>query len=336
MLQTLFKAFRAIVFFLIGFFGVCILAGCYQGARLDNQPVTANDCHWVNHAAGKTCVPNRIERLVVLNRGSFDNAIALGLQPVATVTVQRLENLFSDQLSGVVDLGSTDSPNLERMLQLRPDLILGFEKQRRVYNQASQIAPTVLIPSEHSGDWKERFSFTANALDKSDQAKEVIDAYNSRLEDFKRAMGGDSSSPTQSDNSNPTISIVRIYPDKITLYTNVGFIGTILEDAGLPRPPSQDLNLEETQASGFSPIQYTISREAFDKADGDTIFVIVGNRDEKIDDVLTELKADPLWSQLKAVQHNAVYKVGDHWVGSGPIAANVVIDDLYKYLVNTP
>ncbi|NJR38046.1 MAG: hypothetical protein HC781_03330 [Leptolyngbyaceae cyanobacterium CSU_1_4] len=39
----------------------------------------------------------------------------------------------------------------------------------------------------------------------------------------------------------------------------------------------------------------------------------------------------PIWSQLKAVQNNQVYKV--NWTVGGVIGANRIIDDLSKYLV---
>ncbi|UKO96864.1 hypothetical protein [Nostoc sp. UHCC 0870] len=42
----------------------------------------------------------------------------------------------------------------------------------------------------------------------------------------------------------------------------------------------------------------------------------------------------PLWKQLNAVQAGKVYKVeNSYWGGSGYIAANLVLDDLFKYLV---
>ncbi|PSB23096.1 iron-siderophore ABC transporter substrate-binding protein, partial [filamentous cyanobacterium CCP2] len=44
----------------------------------------------------------------------------------------------------------------------------------------------------------------------------------------------------------------------------------------------------------------------------------------------------PLWSTLSAVQQGRVYEVPGYWIGDGPIAANAVIDDLFKYLVETP
>ncbi|MEO0834640.1 MAG: ABC transporter substrate-binding protein, partial [Cyanobacteria bacterium J06642_3] len=135
------------------------------------------------------------------------------------------------------------------------------------------------------------------------------------------------------DPSETTVSIVRIYPIQVNLYTKAGFIGTVLEDAGLSRPPSQDLDLEETKRLTGDTIQYTISQEVIDKADGDAVFVIVGSWDEKIKEVLASLKADPLWAKLNAVQHGKVYEVGDYWIGTGAIAANVVLDDLEKYLI---
>ena len=98
-------------------------------------------------------------------------------------------------------------------------------------------------------------------------------------------------------------------------------------------PPSQDLDLEETKALASNPIQYTISEEVIDKADGDVVFVAVGNWDDKIQEVLTSLKTDPLWAKLEAVEQGKVYEVGDYWIGTGVIAANAVLDDLFEYLV---
>jgi len=49
---------------------------------------------------------------------------------------------------------------------------------------------------------------------------------------------------------------------------------------------------------------------------------------------LEQLKASPLWRNLKAVKENKVYVVPSYWIGSGMLAANAIIDDLFKYLTN--
>lgn len=47
------------------------------------------------------------------------------------------------------------------------------------------------------------------------------------------------------------------------------------------------------------------------------------------------MKTNPLWQKLKAVQNNRVYLVPDYWIGSGILAANAIVDDLYKYLLDS-
>jgi iron complex transport system substrate-binding protein len=52
---------------------------------------------------------------------------------------------------------------------------------------------------------------------------------------------------------------------------------------------------------------------------------------------LAKLKQKPLWQRLQAVQQNRVYIVSfSNWTGGSLLAANAVIDDLFKYLVNSP
>jgi iron complex transport system substrate-binding protein len=270
---------------------------------------------------GETCVPLNPQRIVVLDSEMLEAAIALDKKPVGSP----LEYVMSPvPTEGIENLGDVDAINLERVLALKPDLILGLADFTAPYSQLSQIAPTVLLDFEHSGEWKERFVFVGEVLGKSEEVDRVMSNYYQRAKEFQEKMTA--SKETE-------VSVVRIYPTQINLYTKAGFPGTILEDAGLSRPASQDLNLEETKGLADNPIQYSISEEVINKADGDAVFVVVGNWDDKIQEVLTSLKTDPLWTKLEAVEQGKVYEVGDYWIGTGVIAANAMLDDLFEYLV---
>ena len=48
----------------------------------------------------------------------------------------------------------------------------------------------------------------------------------------------------------------------------------------------------------------------------------------------TRIKANPLWAQLGAVQSDRAFEVGDHWLGSGLVAANACLDDLFRLLLD--
>jgi iron complex transport system substrate-binding protein len=332
------KTHDLVLLFLLGTLIVCFIPACSDktsntSLKPDFVLLTEN-CRSIKHAVGETCVRLNSKRIVVLDNVTLENTLALDQKPVGGPL--KYVNPVVRKLTGeIVDVGTEGGVSLERILALKPDLILGLAHNAQLYPQLSQIAPTVLVSFEHSGEWKEISTFLGEVLGKSEQVEQLMAKYSHRLKDFKaRMVLGTSARKNRLKQSQ--VSVVRLYPDKITLYTKPGFIGTVLEDADLLRPPSQDLNLEKTQALTGDTIQYSISKEVFDKADGDAIFVMVGNWDSKIHEVLTFVKADPLWLKLDAVRQDKVYEVGDHWVGSSFIAANAVLDDLEKYLINIP
>lgn len=325
------KVFRLFLLFVLGYLVVVVLAACQS----QNSELTSNkSCHWVEHMAGKTCVPDQIERLVTLDSPSFEYAIALGLKPVGTVDKQRLTSYLQDQLEGVIDVGESGEPNLERVLTLKPDLILGLNSNNQhIYRQAAQIAPTVLLEFEHSGLWKEVFHAYSETLHREDVEQQVMANYRQRLQEFKQRFEA-SPAPKQPPFQ---VSVVRIYPARINLYFRESFPGIVLRDAGLARPEAQDISASEAQRRYQNPIQASISLEALDQADGDALFVWTSEStpEEKqtAQQKWEELQADPLWQQLNAVQNNRVYFVPSYWIGSGPLAANAILDDLFKYLI---
>lgn len=299
---------------------VIALAACNSNTSDESNSALTENCRVVRHAMGETCVPFNPQRIVALDPVMLEATIALDIKPVGS-PIEFAPPFTSTE--SIDDLGDPNAINIERLLALKPDLILGINDSPPLYSQLSQIAPTVLLDFQHSGEWKELFTLAGDVLGKSEEVERVMADYYQRAKEFQQKVNA----------SDIEVSIVRIYPTQVALYTKVGFPGTILEDAGLSRPPSQDLNLEETRALNFSTIQYLVSREVLDKADGDVIFVSVGNWDDKIQEVLASLKTDPLWAKLNAVEQGTVYEVGDYWIGSGAIAANAVLDDLEKYLI---
>jgi len=102
-------------------------------------------CRPVIHAAGTACVPEQIKRLVTLDETSFEFAVALGLRPIGTGNTSRSKLYLQDQIATVENIGRAGEPNLERVLALKPDLILGLDYHDDIYAQAAQIAPTLLI-----------------------------------------------------------------------------------------------------------------------------------------------------------------------------------------------
>ncbi len=196
--------------------------------------VEESACTPVKHFAGTTCVPNSFVRLVTLDSVAFEDAIALGVKPIGSVSSDLPAHL-SDRVIDVKNIGQTGEPNLENVVALKPDLIMGLDSYQQIYTQTSQIAPTVLFEFEHSGQWQEVFQTIGKILGREDTSQQVMDDYRKRLEEFKAKMGINANSSAL--NHPPKVSVIRIYPNSINLYLRDSFPGTVLQDAGLARPP---------------------------------------------------------------------------------------------------
>lgn len=268
---------------------------------------------------GKTCVPPNPQRVITLD--NVGNALALGIKPVGSYIDEETRAFLKDKITGIKHVFSQGEPNLEMVLSLKPDLILGSSYQRQIYSQLSQISPTVLAEYSTNEDWKKVLMKQAEALGKTDEATQLMSDYYARLEQFKAQMGARL--------QQTEVSVIRIYPGSFSLYTTDGFVSTILKDIGLRYPSVHDRY----------PIGESVPKEGIHDIDADVIFVwSYGNSTAIAQDAQTaleQIKTDPLWLQLDAVQQGKVYEVPSYWIGDSILAAHAVIDDLCKYLVES-
>ncbi|MFJ8665601.1 ABC transporter substrate-binding protein [Streptomyces sp. NPDC093600] len=270
----------------------------------------------LTHAMGRTEIKAAPKRVVVLDVGELDNVVSLGVKPVGYAPAEGDDGIpayLKKDAGDPKSVGTINNLNLEAIANLQPDLILGSQlRAADKYDELSKIAPTVF--SIRPGfTWKENYLLNAAALDKAADAKEKLAAYETKAKQLGTDVGPDK----------PTISMVRYLPGKIRLYAKASFIGTILQDAGLPRPKNQQV--DELAAE--------ISPEKIDQADADWIFTgVYGDPKATKRDTA---RANPLWKNLKAVKAGQAKDVPDEtwYLGLGVTAADSVLDDLRADLV---
>ncbi|WP_253274469.1 ABC transporter substrate-binding protein [Nostoc sp. PCC 7107] len=280
--------------------------------------LASKDCRVVQHTMGETCVPINPQRIVTFSLPTLGNAIALGVKPLGSTYVDMLDEhtYLKSKVKGINSLGIS-SPNLEKILLIKPDIIIGWNAERQFYPLLSQIAPTVLFNWQNK-TWRDLFDFVTQVLGKEEAAQQAWEHYHQRVEKLKAALGD--------RYKNKEISLVFLAPGVIFSETKNSFPDFILQDVGLQRPQAQN---------AIAPsAQLYFSLEELEKADGDVMFV--GTLTDDSQNFLEELKQKPLWKHLRAVQQNHVYPINYlTWRGGNLLAADAVIDDLYKYLVNT-
>ncbi|MGC1310557.1 MAG: iron-siderophore ABC transporter substrate-binding protein [Phormidesmis sp.] len=299
----------------------CGVTSSQQPSVSSERPVASQaDCRQVQHAMGETCVPVDPQRVITLDPGSLGNAIALGIQPIGGVTLgNTLPDYLQDKATELELLGHPNQPSLEKITRVRPDLIL-TDTRADLYEQFQAIAPTVAsedwLEPEPEPLWKRDLKLHGEALNKSEQVQQLLSDYDRRTRDFQQQMG-DRLPQTQ-------VSVVNFRADHARIYLKDSFIGTILQDAGLPRAIAQD-------KPGFVE---RISLETIPQLDADVMFLIVSDPDEP--KILDQFINSPLWAQLNVVQQDRVYLVSaDTWInGWNILGVQQVLDDLFNHLMS--
>lgn len=140
----------------------------------------------VEHKYGTTEITKEPKRVVTLGLSDQDAVLAFGVKPVGAV------DWFKERPYGLwpwtKDLWGKDTPeivgerddfDLEKVLNLKPDLILalysGMTKEQ--YGELSKIAPTVGQPkdfADYGAPWQDMTRMAGKALGRADEADKLI------------------------------------------------------------------------------------------------------------------------------------------------------------------
>lgn len=269
----------------------------------------------VTHARGVTEISGSPQRVVVLDTGELDAVVALGVTPVGAVSAQPgggLQSYLADRTRDTQVVGTIAAPNLEAIAALDPDLILSNQvRHPEIYEQLGAIAPTVYA-ARVGVAWKDTLRLAGDALGRRADADRLLAEHERKAAEVGRLFG---------DPAATRVSMVRFTGGTVRLYGRGSFIGTILDDAGFARPASQQV--QETFVE--------VAPEQIGLADGDLLFYAAYGQDGAAG--RAAVVAGPLWRELPVVAAGRAHEVSDDlwYLGIGPIAGGLVLDELARY-----
>jgi len=259
-----------------------------QATAGNGFPVTLTD------ANGQVTVPAAPVRVAALDESYVDAAIALETPVVAYTDYRAVAGGLPAYLgagaakyaSSAVSIGAITKPDLEKLVTLRPDLIVSAQvRHADIHSQLAAIAPTVFSVTT-GPTWKQNIRLLATALGKTALGEQKIGAYEARAKrvgDAIKAKLG----------RTPTISVVRFAGEPtVRVYTPNSFVGIVLADAGLAQSAA-------SQTSNPTNIANNLSQELIPQIDADHIFV-ASFADPKgvAAQVQGTFEANPLWARL--------------------------------------
>ncbi|MDG3008659.1 iron-siderophore ABC transporter substrate-binding protein [Rhodococcus sp. D2-41] len=273
----------------------------------------------VTDAAGTTAVPTDPTRIVVLDPSQLDAACALGLQDrvvgAATLNAGGGQPEYLGPVIGKVPaVGTLAAPDLGRIADLKPDLILGAASATpQLRDRLSAIAPTVLVDTSPTA-WRQSLLVDAAALGRAASGQDLLDRF-----DQDSAAAGKDLHATQTQ-----ASIVRFTGDAIELYGPASFAGQVLTDVGVQRPAPQ-------RFTDHPDVQIDTGR--LSEADGDVIYTSFAGA-QGLSHGKDVMETDA-WKDLGG-SLNRTFAVSDEiWIhGVGLVAARDIVDDLRLSLNN--
>ena len=243
------------------------------------------------HDLGTTKLKKVPKRIVILDNLYGEILNPLDITPVGATTgqadSQEFSTLFKKQYKDakVVSVGWQGSPDLDKIAELKPDLILMTGEQENLYEELSEIAPTVgyQINTDENWDYHETSLKVAEIFDKRDEMKKDLDRVDAReavfAENVKAKFG------------NQKLMYLRVTDNDIRYYA-YGHFGYLYD--------TYHFNRAET----FNPddMFQVIDPDKLKDINPD-LLIVQADSQELLDN---KLKNNPVWSSLKAVQNNKV------------------------------
>lgn len=296
----------------------------YSTTSLLEQNLSTSQCKLIKHELGETCVPVNPQRIIATDQVSLEALMALGLKPIGVpdpAFVASKASFLKDKMVGVTYIGKEHQFNLEKILNLHPDLIIGlYGVTSESYPLFSQIAPTVQLEYVHA-EWQETLQNIGELLGKSEQAKKLLADYKQRVKKLQNAL----------DNrlNKLEVSISRFHGQAQLpeFRSQFSFPGSVLQEVGLAMPDPQRQLIQTPDDTIVK-----LSLERIDLLDADVLFVAV---DPGARELFQKYQNTRLWRTMNVVQNQRVYSVdSSYWIFGNILSANAILDDLFKYLLN--
>ncbi|MEM6429248.1 MAG: ABC transporter substrate-binding protein [Deinococcota bacterium] len=254
------------------------------------------------HLLDTTCIPAAPQRIASLRGDSITTPLLDIGAPIKLTVMNRMEDgetyirgaadIFGDafiEASGVEYFSDRNPVDIEALAAAQPDLIIGRIWNEDIYNQLTQIAPTVIIPQNLP--YLEHLAWLADVSGRSDAYEAELARYEARIAEAKEVIG---------DPSAITLSRFDMWDDGLWYYPNWGAIDQVINDIGFGKPAVQAEAGENINGLSFERIQ---------EFDGDILIASRAPRFGQTIPMLTEQwdGVAPFWRNLEGVQSGNLY-----------------------------
>ncbi|WP_018754402.1 iron-hydroxamate ABC transporter substrate-binding protein [Paenibacillus terrigena] len=233
---------------------------------------------------GPVEVPSHPERVIVLSSYA-GNVMSLGVKLIGVDSWSKMNPRFQDQLK---DVQEVSDENLEKIIELDPDLIIGLSTTKNV-DKLKEIAPTVTY-TYGKLDYLTQHIEIGKLLNKEKEAQAWVDDFKQRAAkagtDIKAKIG-----------ENATVSVIENFDKQLYVFGDHWARGTeiLYQEMKLKMP-------EKVKELAMKPGYYALSAEVLPEFAGDYIIF------SKTKDTDNSFQNTDTYKNIPAVKNNRVFE----------------------------
>jgi len=250
----------------------------------------------IDSAGREIVIPEHPKRVVILNASNLELYYAAGGQAIAKPVSSAFDVKLQKKIADIPEIGFIHSPNLEKIVSLQPDLVIGTNVPfHNALKDALQKAGIPLYINSISSyeDVLKTITFYGELANTKDRAIEKRRKIETEYAAVINQVKG---------KKIPKSLIVFGSPDSYSMATKKSFSGDLVNRLGGGN--IADLN------NNFGDSYVPLSMEYITQKDPEVIFIItMGNSQKVMENFKTNMKENPIWNDVSAVKNDRIYQL---------------------------
>ncbi len=274
----------------------------------------------ITDSEGKKTLNKTPERVVVLNWDLLESIVELNITPVGAPNLKAYKQWVAkpELPEGIVDIGTRFEPNIEKIAQLKPDVIIVAGPQKELISRLEKIAPVLYFSNHEVNDDAynlaiSHFKTLGVVFNKQELANQKIKELEQELDSLKAKINQKFNGKT------PSVTVMRFAnQSSIYLYSKNSLTSSVVARLGLKQ------ELVQNNAKWGIVQQRLIYLQNVKES---YVLYFLPAPDYK------EIEKTMLWQQMPFVKQNKVSSVASVWNYGGAMSIKYIGQEITKSLL---
>lgn len=273
---------------------------------------------YVDALGREVVLEKKPEKVALLFFRNFEHMFLLNETPVAATDMNVLEeweSLAPYKDKEIADIGSMTGPNLEKLLEVGPDLIIMVSARYESYgDKLEKIAPVITVDSNEN-NWQGALREYGKIFGKEQKAEDEIARIEALITDSKEQL---------KKFSDKTFGVIMLGDKQFWGFTTQFVFN---KDSGLAlHPPSKYVDMSTKGEE--------ISLEGLAAMNPDYMFVAdIKGVSKNLPGYLKNLESDSAWNSLEAIKNGHMYALDSSIAAGGPLGIELGVKTIMKNIM---